>query len=106
MDDYEKIDTILNYFKNPPRVIINTIDISNHFWAELKQINPDEIGSILEKLDRDKFIYKNAPVQGYTDAYYYSLTFEGRLFEGYVKKKSDSAFEQNKAIYFPTFVPN
>jgi hypothetical protein len=33
----------------------------------------------------------------YASIYNFNLTFEGRLFEGYIKQKSNLAFQQTKA---------
>jgi hypothetical protein len=91
MEIRKQLDEVLDYFRTPFEQgglqfdsIVNKFDKDNsrNFGHQLK--------AILEKLERDKLIFKTTTSYGMElEIHYYHITIEGRLFEGYVQQNND-----------------
>jgi len=79
--ELKQIDEVLNYFRTPFEQGGLTLDNLIKYFDNKKNFGHPLI-AILEKLERDKLIFK-------VDNGSYHITLEGKIFEGYVQQKID-----------------
>jgi hypothetical protein len=96
MEIRKQLDEVLDYFKTPFEQgglqfdsIVNKFDKDNskNFGHQLK--------AILEKLERDKLIFKTTTTYMEFEIDYYHITIEGRLFEGFVKQNNEEIIQKD-----------
>jgi len=78
----KQIDHILNILKEH-QSLLNFDEIKKKVDESALVIEPSVLGMILEKLERDKYIFRNTSKL----PNYFNISFEGNLFIGYQKQR-------------------
>src|ERR1035437_6099129 len=91
-----QIDEVLNYFRTSfERGGLTVDNIVNHFDPDHENNFGHNLIAILEKLERDKFIFIHSEdITSKITFHSYHISLEGKIFKGYVQQRKDEVLDK------------